>query len=126
MINYPMVTLRRERRCCRSTWPGPPNHIVMGCVRWSEGFPEEATFKLRSEGRAGWGRRPTGCWEDFTEGSWGELPATPWGPSVAEGEEKEFQMRPEVGRMVRAAYSAPRRKEAWPSSSPIRPRNGDG
>lgn len=42
--------------------------------------------------------RTRGCWEDLDEGSWGELPAAPQGPGVAEGEERELQMRPEVGR----------------------------
>lgn len=95
-----------------------------------EGFPEVVTQRLRTEGRAVWGKRTgTGrggrCWEDLGEGSWGELPVAPRGPSVAEGEKSELQMRPEwAGRWV--AYSAPRKKEAWPSSSPIRPRNVDG
>lgn len=72
-----------------------------------EGFPEEVTFKQRPEGRAGWGERIRSFWEGLNEGSWGELPAAPWGPRVAEGEERELQMRPEVGRLARGAYSAP-------------------
>lgn len=36
-----------------------------GVVR--EGFPEEATFKLRPEGRVGWGERTSGCWEGLDE-----------------------------------------------------------
>lgn len=47
--------------------------------------------ELREEGTRG-------CWEDLDEGSGGELPAAPQGPGDAEGEERELQMRPEVGR----------------------------
>lgn len=97
-----------------------------------QGFPEEVDLSCDlKEEHTGWGGRTRtgreqGCWEDLDEGSWGELPAASRGPCVAEGEESRLQMRPEVGRTRWAAYSAPRSKEAWPSSSPIRLRNGNG
>lgn len=80
-----------------------------------EGFLEEVTDEPGPEGRRGWGERASR--KILMNAMRRELPAAPRGTSVVEGEERACPRRPEVGRMVGAAYSAPRGGRLGPGAA---------